>query len=204
MTILLIIIGILIGIPIIMIFRSEIIRKHTVVYLIKKGKHASIRPQNEIIALSWKLGIVRGNRLTFEFIFNGGCKYDPLLDKERDINKLYGMSFGFDPQYRSIRIGWRHIGNGDIELFTYVHNDGPKETYQSFYTVKCYNKYRIVMTIIPGQCWIELYDSAGGNLLYKGYVKVNTSSDLIKFKLFPYFGGTYTAPQDMMIYINEK
>jgi len=166
----------------------------TVVYSIRKGNHYSA---------SWfRFPFFNKHRLTFTFVLGGGCKYDPLYG-EGDINKLYGISFGFDPHYRSIRIGWRcSTNNTTIELYAYSYDDGKRKiTYLC--DVKQYETYVISIIRINRHCNVcvsDVWDRVRGNC----DITINDSSDWIKFRLFPYFGGNKPAPHDMKIYINEK
>ena len=197
LTILAIIILTIVG----MIVHSNTTSKNTIAYLIKKGKHYSVR-KSDWIRLPFKLGLIKGNRLEFTFMFMGACEYDQTKIGD-EVNKVYGMSFGFDHHYRSIRLGWRHVGKGDIQILAYSYSEG-KRTISYLYTVRTYNTYRALIVKGSDQgTGISLFDGAG-NLIAKTVVKVNSTSDWFKFRLSPYFGGVPVAPNDMVIYIEEK
>ncbi len=197
LTILLIIILTIVG----MIGHSNTTAKHTIAYLIKKGKHYSVR-KSDWIRLPFKLGLIGGNRLEFTFMFMGSCEYDQTKIGD-EVNKLYGMTYGFDVHYRSIRLGWRHVGKGEIQILAYSYSEG-KRTITYLYTVRTYNTYRALIVVGSKQeTGISLFDN-DGNLLSKTIVKVNSTSDWFKFRLYPFFGGIPTCPQDMIIYISEK
>ncbi len=197
LTILFIIVLTIVG----MIAHSNITAKNTVGYVIKKGRHYSVR-NSDAIQLPFKLGLISGNRLEFTFLFVGACEYDQTKVGD-EVNKLYGMSFGFDHHYRSIRLGWRHVGKGDIQILAYSYSNGVR-TISYLYTVRTYNTYRALIVIGSQQeTGISLFDNAG-NLLSKTIVKVNSTSDWFKFRLYPYFGGVPVAPNYMVIYIAEK
>ncbi len=181
-----------------MFVHSYSIRKHTVLYQINKGKHYSIRPLNDLIKLPFKPGIHRGSSLYFELMFGEGTNYDPT---DKSVHKLYGICFGFDPRYRSVRIGWRHIGGNDIQLFSFVHDNGQMRiTY--LYTIKVYSVYTgVIKRLNDNECSVELW--LGGNMVAQRTETVSSRSDSFKFKLYPYYGGQLVAPNKMKIYINE-
>lgn len=182
------------------VLHSYLIRKNTVLYQINKGRHFSIRPLDDLIKIPFKPGIHRGSTLYFDFLFSAGTNYDPLYD--RSVHKLYGICFGFDPKYRSIRIGWRSAGGGDIQLYSFVHENGVmKITY--LYTVKTFNTYTgVIKRLNDTTCSVEVW--SGGNMLAQRDAVVSSVSDSLKFKLYPYYGGKLVAQNTVKIYITEK
>lgn len=197
LTILLIIVLTIVG----LITHSNRVSRHTIAYQLRKGKHYSIR-KSDWIKLPFKLGLIRGNRLEFTFMFMGSCEYDQTKTGD-EVNKLYGMTYGFDVHYRSIRLGWRHVGKGEIQILAYSYSEG-KRSISYLCTVRSYNRYRTV--IYRGSFTnteIKIYDNKE-NLIASANVAVNSTSDWFKFRLYPYFGGIPTAPKDMEIYIEEK
>lgn len=165
-------------------------------YLIKKGRHFSIKNS---FPWPYKIAICK-DHITFIGVFSKGCDYVN-NDPERDINKLYGISYGFDNQYRSVRIGWRYNDNLKVvEIFSYSHVKG-KKIFDYICSVKLYEEIRfkvarstktaVLVTVVANE---ELLGSRLVSGIDKSY---------INFKEFPYFGGNYKAPNNMNFYIKE-
>lgn len=197
---LILIITLILSIPVWMMVWSHHIQNSCVVYCIKKGKHYSYRLA-DWIKLPFKLAIARGTRLSFRFMFSDACLYPMTSNDDYDINKLYGITFGFDEHYRSLRLGWRCI-DGKIQIFTYWYSDG-KRGYTYLWTVEANETYLARFNKISNAQYQILLTGSADNLLANAIVNVNSSSDIVKFKLWPYFGGNLKAPQDMKIYITE-
>jgi len=164
------------------------------IYKIKKGWHFSFKNTSLI---PFKFGIAP-KTYRCEAIFGSGCDYDSNI-VEDDISKLVGILYGFREQYNSIRVGWRFNTNLQVfELFAFKHVKGKRE-YKFLAHVKQYDSFFISIfkesqnTIVEIKC---------GEVTYTATIK-DLPNSWIKFKLFPYFGGTITAPQNMNIFIRE-
>lgn len=159
-------------------------------YEIKKGEHYSHRTgiPRRLVSL------YEGRHLLFQATFTNSCLYTPEND---DINKLYGFtdvnSLVHD---NSVRFGWRHDGSGIIEIFAYWYIDG----------IRGWEKLGETSPYIKDD-----YEIWARNGWY--YFRFNTnefsiqrSKDAehgIRNRLFPYFGGDKTAPNDILIFIHE-
>ncbi|MDO6389021.1 hypothetical protein Q4E40_02695 [Pontibacter sp. BT731] len=163
------------------------------IYTIKKGRHYS----TNWVGMLWRL--VRGWR---EFpqhkarvTFDDNC-LTPSQDAD-DINKLFGLSHGLDHHKESARFGWRAKGDR-IEILTYVYKGGKRY-------------YEPLIEVVPFEdVYLELCRTKEGwKFTASGYgftIEQKTVQTLAGFPLFykrlyPYFGGTYPAPETMKIKI---
>lgn len=138
------------------------------------------------------------------------CMYDLESEDNKDINKIYGISWGLStPENNSFRIGWScYKQNGLIQWFYYIHNHhvrnpGPNDPYDKtliyesfpgveieFYVVFNRGMGTIDITIIGGRTTTVEFDF---------HNVPNTS-----FYCFPYFGGNNKAPHTMNILIKDR
>lgn len=164
-----------------------------VVYKIKKNKH------NPPFTIKTYAPIK--NSLMFSIIFTEGCDYDTssLESDALDINKAYGISYGFDPHWNSIRVGWRwNRTKKMIEVFWYVYSAG-KRTYKHITDVALFEQVDFSITRQGNIVYLR------GNVEDKAFHYIFRISDSwIRFKMFPYFGGNKKAPCDMKIVISDR
>ena len=172
-------------------------KRQWIPYLIKKGRHYSINT-NSLFHLPWKFSFAP-RALRFSAIFGEGTN---AFKPEGDISKLYGMTFGFDPHWRSIRIGWRYEGNDMFQLFIYWYEDGKR-------------KHKPIMKVgMLEQIDFNIFHNNKDKVIVEVKYKKQTSvvdsvpmskeSVWLRFKLYPYFGGNITAPCDMRIFISNQ
>jgi hypothetical protein len=156
-------------------------------YIIERGKHFSYKA-GQFFKWPWKVEL-SSKTVCFTATFGDGTD-----QHTTSINKLYGIVFGFDPHYRSARIGWRYNKFSDrIELFSYVYVNGKRE-HKFLCRVKRYE---------PVQCFVgPSFVSAmnAGGTFTNHYATLDAA---IMFKLFPYFGGKKTSERDLQIFIQE-
>lgn len=158
------------------------------IFTIKKGKHYS----NLFLYKTLNLINFRSFNL-WTVTFNETCKYEFSGEDSFDINKLIGVSLGFDHHKESARFGWRSI-DGQIELSAYTYTEGIRKT-QTICTV-------------PLNIKVDLFLDAEGDY----YRFVTVSEDFhreikirkkvpfsIGYSLWPYFGGNRPAPHDIQI-----
>lgn len=168
------------------------------VYHILKGWHYSIR-DNTFIPFPFKFSFAP-KFLRFVAVFGEGCDYDD--NNKGDINKLYGVSYGIDPHWRSVRIGWRWNENLKvIELFAYSYVKGKR-------VVKFISSVALLE-----QIEFQIFYSATSNAVRinartndDSFVNVNVDEidrSPFRFKLWPYYGGNKPAPNYMKIFIKE-
>jgi hypothetical protein len=159
-------------------------------YTIKQGAHKS-----EPIYLPTKTG---KRWINFTANFDATCLYslEGMGEDALDINKLYGLSIcGSDPTQNSTRFGWRHNGNGAIEVFAFWHINGH------------FDYYKIGETL-PGI--VDSYQLGILSTSYEYYfndthltVPKSLSCSSSNYRSFPWFGGNLAAPNTMYIYIYE-
>lgn len=167
-----------------------------VLYKVEEGEHHFKRDD----AISTRPRVAK-DTVEFKAWFTDSCLYDvSLLGKDKDdINKLYGITdCNSTPHQDSVRIGWRHDGQGTIELFSYVYTDG-KRAFKKIGSVTPSEQFSIKIDTTPNTV----------NFWLNGQLVDTTQRDKdcrngVRFRLFPYFGGNQPAPNDMRIFISEK
>ena len=157
-------------------------------YTIRQGQHSS--DENRFISIEY-------SELKFVAKFDSTAIYktaDP--SNQSDINKLYGFSDN-NSQHQdfSARFGWRWSDNA-LRIFGFVHNNGliiSKEI--GSVSIGSENNYTIKVT---SRSYVFLLNGitdslprASATVLAKGY------------KLYPFFGGDESAPQNIYISIKE-
>jgi hypothetical protein len=166
---------------------------------IKKGKHYPTPFQ--FPKFYWNpTGII----MEGDFIFSAGCNYHIDGEDMHDINKLFGISFGWHHKY-SERIGWRYREDLDkIEILTYTYIDGQRHNFNMAFVTKC-QRFNVRIEIIKKN-----------NTIYTSYFFNNTEVKQIKYSqpksllsklsytLGIYFGGNKPAPESMLIFGGAK
>jgi hypothetical protein len=117
-------------------------------------------------------------------------------NNQLDINKLYGFADNDKShQIYSARIGWRWLDE-KLELHAYVYND----------SVRSSKLIKAVPLLTDIQCSIRV-DGKQYVFTVDGTTatmpRTATSPGAIGYRLYPYFGGDETAPQDIRIKIKE-
>lgn len=172
-------------------------------YLIPKGQHYS-RLDGSYLRSKYKWAFSRSS-IRFTTVFGEGCNYKDSnmgVDRE-DINKLYGMKFGFDTHYNSVRIGWRYNPSIDkIELYLYSYVIG-KRVIEKLTQVNLFEEFHCTMFLNKSnnRVIVEIKD-ADNKVLAVSYVP-NMTNSWVKFRLFPYFGGNLPAPNKMKIFVRN-
>lgn len=163
-------------------------------YQIKKGNHyASMSFFEKIGGIGWKI-----SNLSVRFIFRKECWWGPPRNQDDlDLNKLAGIGFGTNHHNNSVRLAWvpDFDNQGMIKVYGYTYDE--KKTGQKF--TMTFIKSVHVQDTITGK--IECRD--GGYFITVSDVTIrmdNVNADPnLCFRLYPYFGGDNTAPQDMVI-----
>lgn len=201
MTAAIIVISIFVLLTLIKLITTQFFEKRWLTYQIEKGEHFS-DIKGWPLWQKLKVNLEEDDSLTFLVVFKKSCLYDK--DKVGDqINKLYGMSCGNHLQF-SIRIGWRcenHV-RGKISLFAYWYDCGKLN-------------YELLGHTYPGDCekmklemgdkefTASLLDPNNDEIISQHTVYLDKECHKIRYKLYPYFGGTVPAPHDMEIDIYE-
>jgi hypothetical protein len=163
-------------------------------YLIKKGNHyATMSLFEKIGAIGWNI-----RTMSVRFAFRNECWWTPPRNQDDyDLNKLAGIGFGTNHHNNSVRLAWvpDFANQGMINVYGYTYDE--KKEGQKF--AMTFIKSVHVGDIITGK--IESRD--GGYFITVKDVNIrmdNLHGDPNPcFRLFPYFGGNNTAPQDMTI-----
>jgi hypothetical protein len=140
--------------------------------------------------------------------FDSSCLYRLGNEDDADINKLVGWGVGLTSQH-SIRIGWNCYSDSGIDLYAYFHYNGkrwvvPKD---SLVQGKGQRIGRYFMPNIPISCTIY---RARDVISFTVKQLDRTENYVVRFAnfpngwgwvMYPYFGGTSTAPHKMKITI---
>lgn len=143
--------------------------------------------------------------MKFKFKFDNTAVYttnDP--SNQADINKLYGFAdcVSFTTRYtiaphhiNSARFGWSWY-NQALRIYAYYYNDSVR-LYKELRTVDIGKSYTAGIKLIQGG-----YEFTIDNM--KDTVRRTCTLPTISgYKLFPYFGGTETAPHTFTISLKE-
>lgn len=177
---------ILISINQAMIRAKEMAFTHTT-YIIGKGRHYSYRRGS----LGWPYKVsLAPEAIEFHAMFRDGTDQPTSF-----INKLYGIAYGFDNHYNSVRVGWIYNAKRDkIELYAYIYNRGVREirfmglaNRHEWIFVKLSNRL-IEITLDDGHVAKHEFDIP--------FVP-------IRFRMFPYFGGKKASEKKVFISIQE-
>lgn len=167
-------------------------------YKIPKGEAYST-DSTRIITLN---GITE---MKFKFRFDNSAVYttkDP--SNQADINKLYGFAdcVSFTTQYtiaphhiNSARFGWSWY-NQALRIYAYYYNDSVR-FYKELRTVDIGKSYTGGIKLVPGGYEFSI-DNKKDTVIRKCAMPTISG-----YKLFPYFGGTETAPHTITISLKE-
>jgi hypothetical protein len=160
-------------------------------YTIPQGWHYSLKSFSDLLGLfTWKRDSVFLN-----VKFSSTCLFTKRDNDDKDINKLYGFSYGFHHK-NSVRLGWvPDFGSKQIKIYYYHYNNG-KLSYGEITRVP-------VNEFFP--CNIQVFDDR---------VRYQVKSEIVEKKfarpsfplgywLRPYFGGNNTAPHEMRIFVDD-
>jgi len=155
------------------------------IFTILKNTHKSFR----LPRLTFKKEI-RGN-----FNFISGIPYE--IEKQKDTNKLIGISDALHHHKDSIRIGWRYLPeNNKIEISAIVYSN-KKRTITKITEVHPKTVSKFLIKIEKENYVVNVNDieiSTPRTSKYK----------FIRYILYPYFGGLTKAPNEIKISINYK
>lgn len=135
-------------------------------------------------------------KLKFKAQFDSSAIYQTLdANNQPDINKLYGVSDCNSYHHsNSARFGWRWYQN-QLEIWAYSYVNGKRlSAFVDTVALNEYNEYEIMFE--DNQYVFRLNDK-------KVEMERSCQAQAIGYKLFPYFGGDETAPQDISIWIEE-
>ena len=166
-------------------------------YQIKKGNHyCSLSIFEKLGGIGWKI-----KKYTVRFVMNSSCWWTPARNHDDgDLNKLTGVCYGLNVHGNSVRLTWvpDFNVNGKIDIYGYTYDE--KATDPKFTAL-------FITSVQTGQTNDGCIEVQGNQ--YK--ITVNGVSVLMEnkhadpslcYRLYPYFGGNNTAPQDMSIGID--
>ena len=166
-------------------------------YEIKKGNHyCSVSVFERLGSIGWNV-----KKYSVRFVLHASCWWMPKRNNDDgDLNKLTGISYGLNDHSNSVRLTWvpDFTVNGKIDIYGYTYDK--KSTDPKFEAL-------YINSVQVGQSCdgcIEVLDKKYKitvNGVSKEMANVHPDSSLC-FRLFPYFGGNNTAPQDMLIDID--
>lgn len=157
-------------------------------YIIKSG--ANYCSPNPLVFIS-------KSQIKFNAIFDSSCIYSTVDPKNQaDVNKLYGFSdCGTHHLVNSARIGWRWYNN-QLQIMPFVHLGGEFTVGPVLAVLPIGAVANCRITCLPGKYEFEV----NGNITQ---MDRGCSGNYTRYKLYPYFGGTETAPRDIKIMIQE-
>lgn len=159
-------------------------------YVIEKGAHYSHRSGMPPRLAS----LFDGRHLLFQAQFFKNCIYAPL---DSSINKLYGFTDCNSLVHsNSVRFGWRVRADSTIDLFAYWYRD-KKLGYHFLGNTKINTSDEYEIWAKQDEYYFRFNDVEFTTERTKECVHG------IRERLFPYFGGTDPAPQQMQIEVIE-
>lgn len=155
-------------------------------YKINKGWHYS----------NAFLPIFRINKVCGTIKFLGDFEY--YIDKQKDTNKLIGLSDSYHHHKNSIRLGWRWSKlMSKIEIMTILYSDS-KRTIQHFCFIEDQAKeYEFEIKILKDY-YVVIFNKQNV------FIERTSSWCLPSVVLKPYFGGTTKAPKEFKFDIDLK
>jgi len=163
-----------------------------VIFTIKQGQHYSDQ-------LLYKMFNCINNmdRLCFDVTFTNSCAYSLPHEDQEDINKLFGFSNGLHHN-NSARFGWYYLNN-KIQLWAYFYNN--KQRKSTHITSLELNKPYQLCLIAHNDYYEFIVES---DYAVVALIEVpKTTKNKLGYKLWPYFGGNNTSPQDIYIHMTH-
>ena len=165
------------------------------IYTIKQGNHYAS-------GINFKLhsGL---EKLSFSITPDENCLYDLGNNNNMDINKVFGVTWGLDPDNNSFRIGWNcYKQNGLIQYHYYIHNHGvripgPTDPYDKtlLFESPAEVEQKFEISFYKNTNLIQIY-SHWNNQFKTTNFNFGGVSCCGRYN-FPFFGGDQTAPHDM-------
>jgi hypothetical protein len=137
------------------------------------------------------------DRLCFEVTFTNSCAYSLPPEDQEDTNKLFGFSNGMHHN-NSARFGWYYLNN-KIQLLAYFYNN--KQRNSTHITSLELNKPYQLCLIAHKDYYEFVVES---DYAVVALIEVpKTTKNKLGYKLWPYFGGNNTSPQDIYIHMTH-
>lgn len=168
----------------------------------KKGTHRA-RPW---IWLKWFPILVDPYKLIRRVVFSNDSKY--VLDQNGnpnddgyDVNKLFGLTYSFNPKRNSARFGWRFDQEtNQFIIYSFCHINGTMIFNQICAAIP--GRYYDLKITINGLVYrFYVYDDNGSTI---GYDETSMGhSSTLAWLLGPYFGGNAKAPANLSLEIKK-
>lgn len=161
------------------------------IFRIPAGKHRA-RPFR--FGLWW-----RRTSLSWVVKFDESCRYDLGNDDQFDTNKLVGIGYLWHHHKDSARFGWRYSHEkGKIEIMAYCYVNGER-IIDHLADIFIGEKYTIKIEIVKTGYWLSV---RGPGYTSEKIYRYSHNKKL-QYGLWPYFGGTSTAPHEIKIQIER-
>lgn len=156
------------------------------IYTINKGKHRSTLIPTFTIKDS----------ISGVFTFIDGYKYS--IPKQKDSNKLIGLSDSWSHHIDSVRIGWRYNPRYPdmVEIVGIIYNNTVRSVFAITH-VEPNKQHNFAIDILDDYYKIRINKSVVA-------AKRSSSWDFVRYQLNPYFGGSTPAPEKISIDIKLK
>lgn len=140
--------------------------------------------------------LVNEDSLVFEVIFDSSAIYTTVEpENQADINKLFGFSDCSTLHHEnSARFGWRYYQN-KLELLAYCYSNATL-AFKSVSSIQINKKYTCTI-VAKATEYIFYLEGKNPISMQRG------CSEGFQFRLYPYFGGTEVAPQEVSILIKK-
>lgn len=140
-------------------------------------------------------------------LFDLSCVYELGNEDDFDINKLFGWSVGFTNRH-SIRIGWNCVSDSGIDLYAYMHFNGKRWNIPRDSSSNRRRPDLIGRGFLPNYTITLRISRARDAITFEAIQLSRRERLVVRFRdfptgsgwfMYPYFGGTSTAPQKMSI-----
>lgn len=158
------------------------------VFQIKRGCHRS-----RLIP-----SITTSTKISGKFKLIGDFSYE--IQKQKDTNKLFGISDNFHHHIDSVRIGWRSNNVTNlVELMCIRYHKKTRDIFHLCY-VETNIFYNFEIEILEDFYRIKIWNK---DLDFKVecYCPRESNWSFIRYLLYPYFGGKQSSPKDFEIEI---
>lgn len=163
------------------------------IFKIKKGRHYCNKFLHKLFN-----SYHNSDRLSYFCIFKDSAVYTDTTSHKLDINKLFGFSIGMH-HTNSYRFGW-NVQEGKIHIYAYSYVNS-KRISQEICLVDKDKEYNFIIKVKDGRAVFSVIDEESN---IKQVIQPAPLNRFIGYHLWPYFGGTKTAPQDIFIELIEN
>ncbi len=158
------------------------------IFSIKKGRHFSNKFIEKLVSFfNFK------RKLIYNVKFDESAIYTDTSVDRFDVNKLFGFSIGYHHN-DSYRFGWNCL-NDKIHIYSYCYINGNR-LISEICSIKINEHYKFIIYLNGSKCIFTVVDPYLGikqDIIQVPYKKV------FGYKLWPYFGGNKSAPQNINI-----